>query len=154
MKHTHTKNGTRTGAQNTQTASDVLESVGLRVTPQRLAILGILRNAGEPVSIDTIQKKVGTRANYVTLYRVLKQFVESGLVYQTDFREGKAYFEYQESGHHHHHITCTGCGVREATDDCHETADNYAHVTRHTKKFRTIQSHTLEFFGTCVGCAK
>lgn len=134
-------------------ALKTLSEYKLSVTKPRVAILTALIEAGAPVSVDILQKKVGSTANYVTFYRVLKQFVHVGIVHQTDFREGKSYYEYQRDGHHHHHITCMECGMREDTDDCHET-DEYKHVLSHSRKFKTISSHTLEFFGVCKHCSK
>lgn len=131
--------------------TEVLESVGLRATPQRVAILEVLRRAGEPLSIDAIETRVKGKANYVTLYRVLKQCVDAGIVYQTDFRSGKAYYELQHGDHHHHHITCTSCGKRVET---HCNQQQYeAALSQASDEFSTITSHTLEFFGICTSCA-
>jgi Fe2+ or Zn2+ uptake regulation protein len=96
---------------------------------------------------------VGVTVNYVTFYRALKQFVAKGIVQQLDFREGKAYYEYQSPEHHHHHISCVECEAREETLDCHEEV-GYGHVLQHSKQFSHITSHTLEFFGLCKRCSK
>ncbi len=142
MKHTGTHN-----------VHAVLEQHNLSITKPRVLILSALMEAVTPLSVDVLQKKVGSSVNYVTFYRVLKQFVREGLIHQTDFREGKSYYEYQHDGHHHHHITCVECGVREETMDCHEK-DDYKHVLVHSKQFSHIASHTLEFFGVCKRCSK
>lgn len=131
------------------TATDVLKNATLARTKSRLAVLTVLMKLRGPASIDQIEKKVGAEANYVTLYRVLKQFVEKGIVYQTDFRQGKAFFEYQT--HHHHHITCSGCGLREEIGSC--ISDVVLKSARaESKKFTAIISHSLEFFGLCTKC--
>ncbi len=134
-------------------AEQVLKVHKLSVTKPRVAILAFLMDAAKPVSVDTLQAKVKGAANYVTFYRVLKQLVDEGIVQHIDFREGKAYFEYQHEGHHHHHITCVVCSFREETLDCHED-DGYKHVLSHAKKFSNISSHSLEFFGICKQCSK
>lgn len=122
----------------------------LKITDGRVAVLRCLMSAHEPMVIETIAHAVPT-LNVVTLYRMLKQFVDCGLVYQTDFRAGKAYFEFQD--HHHHHIVCTSCGVQESVEDC--VPDAYVQRVAHaTKKFSTITTHALEFFGICKKCAR
>jgi Fur family transcriptional regulator, ferric uptake regulator len=134
-------------------ATAALVVAELSITKPRVHILSYLMEVGHPVSIDDLQKKVGSSVNYVTFYRVLKQLVAKGIVHQLDFREGKAYYEYQSAEHHHHHISCMQCGSREETLDCHEQ-DDYSHVLKHSKQFSHIASHTLEFFGVCKRCSK
>ncbi len=127
-----------------------LRAHDFKVTEQRVAVLSLLMKVHKPVTIDAVSKAL-PEINYVTLYRMLKQFVDAGLVYQTDFRAGKAYFEFQE--HHHHHVVCTSCGTQEAVDAC--LPDQFLkHVATHTSGFATIQNHTLEFFGICNACKK
>ncbi|MFZ2593591.1 MAG: Fur family transcriptional regulator [Minisyncoccia bacterium] len=136
---------------SSEQAEIILSRAGLSVTKSRLAVLCVLMDTHGPCSIDSIEKKVGSQANYVTLYRVLKQLVEKGIVYQADFRQGKAFFEYQT--HHHHHVTCSGCGVREEVDSCiSETVLKKARIE--SQKFKVITSHSLEFFGLCTKCAR
>lgn len=133
------------------TATNVLKNAMLADTKSRLAVLTVLMKNRGPASIDQIEKKVGSQANYVTLYRVLKQLVEKGIVYQADFRQGKAFFEYQT--HHHHHVTCSGCGVREEVGSCiSETVLKKARIE--SQKFKVITSHSLEFFGLCTKCTR
>lgn len=139
--------------QFTIRAHEALRAAELSITEPRILILSSLMELGHPVSIDDLQKKVGASVNYVTFYRVLKQLVLKGIVQQLDFREGKAYYEYQTADHHHHHISCIECGLREETHDCHEQ-DDYKHVLVHSKQFSQISSHTLEFFGLCKRCSK
>jgi Fe2+ or Zn2+ uptake regulation protein len=131
-------------------AVEQLRAKGLKVTDGRVAVLHGLMHAHEPMVIDQIAHMVPS-LNVVTLYRMLKQFVDCGLVYQTDFRAGKAYFEYQE--HHHHHIVCTSCGAQESVEQC--VPDTYVQrVASNAKKFSAITTHALEFFGVCNKCTK
>jgi len=119
----------------------MLKNNGLKITPGRKSVLEILMEEKEPLSIDEIKSKVSS--NITTVYRILEKFVEKGLVYQTDFRDGKSYFEFQKN--HHHHVTCTSCGKKEEVDVC---IDNNIK----TKNFKRIKSHMLEFFGECKEC--
>lgn len=131
-------------------AEAILKDASLTPTKGRIAVLDVLMRVKGPVSIDVIEESVGSKANYVTLYRILRQLVQKGIVYQTDFRQGKAFFEYQT--YHHHHITCTLCGMREEVASCISNA-TLKSAQGNTKKFRSITSHSLEFFGICTKCA-
>jgi len=127
-----------------------LQKYGFKITEQRVSVLSFLISVHEPVSIDVLTKKIPD-VNQVTLYRMLKQFVDKGLVYQTDFRSGKAHFEFQE--HHHHHLVCTSCGVQEAVAVC-LPKEVTATVLSDSKKFSAVSNHSLEFFGVCKRCFK
>lgn len=125
----------------------ILQSKNLSVTKPRLDILSTLKEAGEPLTIDELTKKLSLPSHTTTVYRSLRALVDSGLVYQTDFRNGAAYYEFQEH-HHHHHITCTQCKTRISVNVC---------VKQHIPLIETdtsfsITSHLLEFFGLCSQC--
>lgn len=126
----------------------LLRSHGLKATRQRSALLSQLRAAGEPMTTEDLQRRLGGKINIATVYRVLSDLVRAGLVYQTDFRAGRAYYEFQV--HHHHHIICTVCGRKEAVEICEpEWVDE---VRQGAKHFSSISSHMLEFFGVCKLC--
>lgn len=125
--------------------SGLLRSCGLRVTTQRLRVLETLVAASEPLTIDELAQQVPA-INIVTLYRMLDRFVREGLVYRTDFQDGKASFEYQS--HHHHHVTCRSCGYREEVPVC-----KVPEMPQTSNHFERIENHVLEFFGICRSCA-
>jgi Fur family ferric uptake transcriptional regulator len=126
----------------------LLRESGLRVTKSRLAVLEILLVESAPLSIEDLSKKLGGSTNITTLYRMLDIFTDNDIVHRTSFRDGRAYFEFQHD--HHHHITCTSCGVREDVDACvpQSTLKNVAK----SQKFDVVTSHMLEFFGVCKKC--
>jgi Fur family ferric uptake transcriptional regulator len=127
----------------------LLQKHKLRATQPRLQILSTMHTSSEPMSMDVLQAKLHDQLDTSTLYRSLKKLVKHGLVYQTHFRDGKTYYEYQN--HHHHHIVCTDCGVKEAVSLC--VADQYATILDTTKKFAHVDDHMLEFFGLCRTCS-
>lgn len=129
-------------------ADQLLLKHGITPTATRVVILDTLIRTHDAISIDSIQKQVGNGANYVTLYRVLKLLVSKGIIYQTDFRDGKAYYEYQGATQHHHHIVCTECGRREVVSHCGVSGIT---IPR-TSIFSEITSHALEYFGICKKC--
>jgi Fe2+ or Zn2+ uptake regulation protein len=128
----------------------ILKEYNLRATQPRLRILEELSQTDHPITIDDLQKSLGVNMETSTLYRSLKKMSDAGIVYQTDFRDGKAYFELQDK--HHHHVTCTKCGTREDIDIC--IAKEISPLEKKLKQFQNIKSHMLEFFGVCNKCEK
>jgi len=124
----------------------LLKQHNISVTEPRIHILEILKESGEPVTIDYIQKKLEISINQTTLYRSLKKFVDKGIIYQTDFREGVAYFEYHGKNHHHH-ISCISCKKRQSIDMCPQ---NFTRVEK-SSGF-VITNHMFELFGLCENC--
>mgnify|MGYP000689594751 CR=1 FL=1 len=129
---------------------EILRHAGLKVTKNRLAVLDLLVRSKKPLSVEDIFKKL-KNADQVTIYRILNQFVLNDIIYQTDFRSGKAYFEFQD--HHHHHIVCKSCGDLEEVEVC--LPEKFIEkVQKSSSKFKKVSDHALEFFGTCGKCDK
>jgi Fe2+ or Zn2+ uptake regulation protein len=128
-------------------AEEYIREIGLKCTQGRVLVLATLMQSKKPLAIEAIQRKTEGYINPVTVYRILNHFAEKGLVYQTDFRTGKAYFEFQNN--HHHHLVCTGCGRQEEIDICVDRE----RVMRRSKYFKAVHGHVLEFFGMCKKCA-
>lgn len=94
---------------------DALREVGLRVTPQRVAVLEALNDAGgDHLSADDVWQNLSPTwsLDRSTAYRVLSDLTEAGLLTQVRFADGIARFEVQSRAHHH--AVCTVCG---STDD-------------------------------------
>lgn len=130
------------------TYTPLLKKAGLSVTEPRLLILFTLDTLNKPVTIEELSKALNQEIHHTTLYRSLKIFVEKGIVYQADFHDGVAYFEYHGDDHHHH-VTCTSCKKKKALYLCIESLiPNIEATTSYT-----VANHTLEFFGTCERCS-
>lgn len=127
---------------------DLLIKHKLSVTQKRILILKALDDANEPITIDDLKKKIKEPINTSTLYRSLKSLVDVGIIYQTDFRSGVSYFEFQ-GDHHHHHIICTECKARTSIDMC--ITENFSDLAE--KKGYTITNHIFELFGLCENCS-
>jgi Fe2+ or Zn2+ uptake regulation protein len=127
---------------------ELLKEHKLSITQKRISILEALDTASEPVTIDDLKKSIGKDIDVSTLYRSLKTLVDVGIIYQTDFREGVSYFEFQKD--HHHHITCTECKSRTSIDIC--IGDNFSRLAQ--KKGYTVTNHIFELFGLCTNCLK
>lgn len=128
----------------------LLQEKGIQITKQRIALLDTLKKIGKPVTIDTLKKNLSDAMNTTTLYRSLSVLVEKGLVYQTDFRKGVAYYEYQGEQRHHHHLICTSCNEAQEISFCPSAA--LKKIAREHQFFMT--SHSFEIFGVCINCQK
>lgn len=126
------------------TIRSLIQKTGLKRTATREKVLRCLVTSHKALTVDDIFTRLKGEVNRVTIYRAAADFVKVGLIYQTDFQTGKAYFEYQEK--HHHHVVCTSCGYTEHVEQC--GIENAIRVP----SFESITHHTLEFFGTCSTC--
>lgn len=128
---------------------ELLSEANLKNTKGRVSVLSVLSDAHRPLTIEEVSNRLKEKVHFVTLYRMFKQFVDSEIVYQTDLRKGKVYYELQQE--HHHHIICTQCERQEEITSCLKLIEEYA--LKNSLHFRTIQSHALEFFSVCNTCS-
>ena len=127
-----------------------LKATGLKATLPRLKILEIFqKNSVRHLSAEDIYRLLlseNLEIGLATVYRVLTQFEQAGILSRNYFETGKAMFELNE-GSHHDHIVCLDCGrVEEFQDDeiekrQHEIADKHGFE---------IVNHTLAIYGHCV----
>lgn len=134
-----------------QQSEHILQQTGLKVTTERVCVLSALMKASKPLSVPDVYKAVKKHVDQSTVYRILDQLVESRIIYQTDFRDSKNYYEFQD--HHHHHIVCTKCGTREHINICLPPSVEKK-LKQTSKMFSGTLDHTLEFFGICRVCKK
>jgi len=127
---------------------EILRNKKLKITPSRVAILDILISQHSPLSVEDIEKALDIDVNTSTIYRTLEVLSLNNVLYQTDFRDGKIYYEYQQS--HHHHIVCKKCGKKEGVSLCVESY--IPEILKSSKKFNKVEDHMLEFFGVCKKC--
>ena len=81
-----------------------------------------------------------------TVYRVLTQFEQAGLLSRNHFESGKAVFELNE-GQHHDHLVCLDCGrVEEFYDP--EIEKRQHHIAQ-SRGF-TLQEHALALYVHCA----
>ena len=85
-----------------------------RNTPSKQAVLDVLTLSGTAMSHDAIEDQVAMDINRATIYRILNQFCEDGLVHAIVAGDGKHYFALcNSSGDHssqfHFHFSCNKC---------------------------------------------
>ncbi len=129
-----------------------LKKVGLKVTLPRIKILSILENSNERhMSAEDVYKgllEAEDEVGLATVYRVLTQFEQAGMVVRHHFEGGHSVFELDE-GEHHDHLVCLKCGkVEEFTD---EVIEQRQHDIANNAGF-TLQDHSLYLYGVCANC--
>ena len=90
-----------------------LRKVGLKVTQPRKRILDLLDERGNKhVTADDIYRilmRAGDDIGLATVYRVLNQFDDAGIVTRHNFEGGKSVFELTQQHHHDHQHKLTSC---------------------------------------------
>ena len=131
-----------------------LKKAGLKVTIPRVKILQILENAkSHHLSAEDVYRVLlesDEDIGLATVYRVLTQFEEAGLVIRHNFAEGHSVFEL-DSGTHHDHLVCVKCGrVEEFIDSLIE--ERQQQVAKEAGY--TITDHSLNIYGICAQCQR
>lgn len=127
-----------------------LKSSGLKATLPRLKILEIFQSSTvRHLSAEDVYKLLlaeNLDVGLATVYRVLTQFEQAGLLSRNHFESGKAVFELNE-GSHHDHLVCIDCGlVEEFFDDEIEKRQQRIAEERGFK----LSEHALALYGSCV----
>jgi Fur family ferric uptake transcriptional regulator len=88
----------------------------------------------------------GLDIGLATVYRVLTQFEQAGILIRHHFEGGKAVFELNEGGHHDH-LVCIQCGHVEEFFDS-EIEKRQAKVAK-DRGFH-IHEHSLQIYADCI----
>jgi len=129
---------------------DELKSTGLKATLPRLKILEIFQQGGlrHMTAEDVFRVLLEERSDIglATVYRVLTQFEQAGILSRSHFESGKAVYELNE-GQHHDHLVCLDCGrVEEFYDAEIEKRQNDVATT----KGFVIADHALSLYAHCT----
>ena len=129
-----------------------LKKAGLKATLPRLKILDILESSeARHMTAEDVYKALlesGEDVGLATVYRVLTQFEQAGLITRHHFEGGQSVFELDQ-GKHHDHILCVKCGRGdEFLDPTIEErqkaiADRFGY---------TMTDHSLYIYGVCKAC--
>lgn len=131
------------------TNSDSLKSMGLKATFPRLKILELFeRSEVRHMTAEDIYRQLiveGMDIGLATVYRVLTQFEQAGLLQRHYFDSGRAVFELN-AGHHHDHLVCINCGRVEEFYD--PEIERRQHKIAEERGF-AIQDHALYLYAEC-----
>ena len=133
---------------------DELKSTGLKATLPRLKILEIFQKGAQRhmTAEDVFRVLLEERSDIglATVYRVLTQFEQAGILIRSNFESGKAVYELDE-GKHHDHFVCTACGKVEEFYDAE--IEKRQQLVAKTKGW-VVQDHSMALYGHCAECAK
>jgi len=132
------------------TTSHDLKSAGLKATVPRLKIINLFETSKvRHLTAEDVYKMLlgeGLDIGLATVYRVLTQFEQAGLLVRHHFESGKAVFELNE-GKHHDHLVCMQCGrVEEFYDAEIEKRQNKIAKERGF----AISEHALYLYADCT----
>ena len=129
---------------------DELKSTGLKATLPRLKILEIFQKGAQRhmTAEDVFRVLLQERSDVglATVYRVLTQFEQAGILSRSHFESGRAVYELNE-GQHHDHLVCLDCGrVEEFYDAQIEERQNAVALA----KGFAIADHALSLYAHCT----
>lgn len=134
------------------TGSTNLKQAGLKTTRPRLQVLSVLatRRHMAAEEVYKVLMEEGQSIGLATVYRVLTQFEDAGLVIRNKFEGERAVFELNDTAHHDH-MVCIECGnVAEFVDERIETQQQKVAKSHGF----IIHDHALTLYGKCKMCAQ
>jgi Fur family ferric uptake transcriptional regulator len=137
--------------ENPDDLKAIFHAKRLKCTPQRLAVLKVLRESGAYMSINTLDKKVkellpGT--GLATVYRALETLEDLNLVVKVHLEDGCHSYAVAPEGHRHP-IVCTECSRVIEFAEC--PLDTLSEKLSKDTGVH-IDNHFLQLFGKCREC--
>lgn len=130
--------------------SKELRNIGLKATLPRLKVLDLFQHSKQRhLTAEDVYKLLldeNADIGLATVYRVLTQFEQAGLLVRHHFESGKAVFELNEGGHHDH-LVCLQCGRVEEFFDA-EIERRQAKIAK--DRGFNIHDHSLYLYADCV----
>ena len=129
---------------------DELKNTGLKATLPRMKILEVFQKGAKRhmTAEDVFRVLLDERSDVglATVYRVLTQFEQAGILSRSSFESGKAIYELNE-GKHHDHLVCLACGIVEEFID--PEIEKRQHSVATSRGF-VLQDHALSLYGNCT----
>ncbi|HTY04835.1 MAG TPA: ferric iron uptake transcriptional regulator [Rhodocyclaceae bacterium] len=130
-----------------------LKGAGLKVTLPRIKVLEVFRSAkSRHLSAEEVYHRLAAQqadVGLATVYRVLTQLEEAGMLARNTFNAGKAVYELNE-GRHHDHLICLVCGRTEEFVDA--TIERRQKAVAESLGYELVDHH-LAMYGYCQACA-
>ncbi|MEW4372465.1 Fur family transcriptional regulator [Paenibacillus kandeliae] len=131
-------------------ALEQLKTSGVRITPQRHAILTYLLEELEHPTADEIYRSLAPRfpsMSVATVYNNLKMLMETGMVRELTYGDSSSRFDADVT--EHYHIICQQCGKIE--DFHYPVLTDVEHQAAQHTGYR-ISGHRMELYGVCPSC--
>ena len=132
------------------THADELKHSGLKATLPRIKVLEVFQKASQRhMSAEDVYKVLlaeDADVGLATVYRVLMQFEQAGILSRTHFETGKAVFELNE-GKHHDHLVCMDCG---RVDEFYDAEIEKRQRSIAQARGFELQDHALALYAACT----
>jgi Fur family ferric uptake transcriptional regulator len=132
------------------THAEELKNSGLKATLPRIKVLEVFQNTQQRhmSAEDVFRVLLAEHADIglATVYRVLMQFEQAGLLTRSHFESGKSVFELNE-GQHHDHLVCLTCGRVEEFYDAE--IEKRQRAVAHARGFE-LHEHALSLYAACT----
>ncbi|GMT43296.1 MAG: transcriptional regulator PerR [bacterium] len=128
-------------------AMDILRAKALKVTPQRIALINEISNAGH-ISTDQIYKKMKNEfpsISAATIYKIIDIFLDKHILKEIRITAGKKRYELKKEPHAHY--VCTICGQ---ISDLYLSSEDLLRQIR-SKGYRPAGCE-IYFYGSCPNC--
>ncbi|MFD3262008.1 Fur family transcriptional regulator [Paenibacillus lentus] len=133
-----------------QHALDQLKFNGVRITPQRHAILTFLMESMGHPTADEIYRALAPRfpnMSVATVYNNLKMFIEAGMVRELTYGDNSSRFDADVSNHYH--VICEKCG--KIKDFTYSSLEDVEQKAEEMTGFQ-VHGHRMELYGVCGDC--
>lgn len=130
-----------------------LKDLRLKTTPKRLAILGLLaeeKRYVSPEEIWNLLKRQFARIGLPTVYRILDELAEGGIVSKVIHPNRQLYYYFCPNREHHHHFICLSCRKVEDVDFCGMEQIEQQVSERMGGR---VLSHIVQVNGLCHSCS-
>ncbi len=132
-------------------AISTLKETGVRITPQRHAILEyLIESMAHPTADDIYKALEGKFPNMsvATVYNNLRVFREVGLVKELTYGDSSSRFDFVTT--EHYHVICDRCG--KIVDFHYPGLDEVEQLASHVTGFK-VNNHRMEIYGVCADCS-
>lgn len=130
--------------------SDDLKSMGLKATLPRLRILALFEKTEvRHLTAEDVYRQLlaeNLDIGLATVYRVLTQFEQAGLLERHYFESGKAVFELS-AGQHHDHLVCIDCG---RVEEFYDAEIEHRQTAIAKDRGFAIREHALYLYAECA----
>ncbi|GIW48504.1 MAG: transcriptional repressor [Deltaproteobacteria bacterium] len=126
------------------------KELGIKITPQRVAIYRELANTDEHPSAEAIYKKIKNyypNISLTTIYRTLETFEKLGLVSVVNILYNAA--RYDANLEPHHHMVCVEC---KKVEDFYDESLSKLDFSQKTLSRYKVLGYTVQLNGICKDC--
>lgn len=135
----------------------ILASKNVSVTKPRLSLLSILLNERRPLTVEQITKRSKEKIALSSLYRVIKDLRDSGIISEFQTPENTKVIELTtHQNEHHHHIFCSQCGaITDFEIDDRLERDLEKEIRKVELQYSvSVTSHSLALQSLCLKCSR